>query len=91
MTYLDVDDQGRVRPLDLKAAIQEDTILVSVMQVNNEIGTIQPIREMRADHERLSENSFSCGCRSGHCGKSLLFSTKSLSIYAAYPLTKFMG
>ncbi|TMU85923.1 cysteine desulfurase [Bacillus sp. BHET2] len=46
VTYLDADDQGRVRPQDLKAAIQDDTILVSVMQVNNEIGSIQPIREM---------------------------------------------
>lgn len=45
-TYLDVDDQGKVRPSDVEKAIQEDTILVSVMQVNNEIGSVQPIREI---------------------------------------------
>ncbi|MCR8850897.1 cysteine desulfurase [Rossellomorea sp. SC111] len=45
-TYLDVDAEGKVRPSELKEAIQDDTILVSVMQVNNEIGSIQPIREI---------------------------------------------
>jgi cysteine desulfurase len=45
-TYLDVDDQGKVRPSELQEAIQDDTILVSVMQVNNEIGSVQPIREI---------------------------------------------
>ncbi|MGG4166235.1 cysteine desulfurase family protein [Rossellomorea vietnamensis] len=45
-TYLDVDAEGKVRPSELKEAIQDDTILVSVMQVNNEIGSVQPIREI---------------------------------------------
>ncbi|MBN8191989.1 cysteine desulfurase [Bacillus sp. NTK074B] len=45
-TYLDVDDRGKVRPSDVKEAVQDDTILVSVMQVNNEIGSVQPIREI---------------------------------------------
>ncbi|WP_044339435.1 cysteine desulfurase family protein [Rossellomorea aquimaris] len=46
VTYLDVNDQGRIRPEKVKEAIQDDTILVSVMQVNNEIGSVQPIREI---------------------------------------------
>ncbi|MBW3111478.1 cysteine desulfurase [Bacillus sp. MCCB 382] len=45
-TYLDVDANGKVRPSDVKEAIQNDTILVSVMGVNNEIGSVQPIREI---------------------------------------------
>ncbi|CAN7260158.1 cysteine desulfurase family protein [Rossellomorea sp. LjRoot5] len=45
-TYLDVDAEGKVRPSELKKAIQDDTILVSVMQVNNEIGSVQPIKEI---------------------------------------------
>ncbi|KPL59184.1 cysteine desulfurase family protein [Rossellomorea vietnamensis] len=45
-TYLDVDAEGKVLPSELKEAIQDDTILVSVMQVNNEIGSVQPIREI---------------------------------------------
>ena len=46
VTYLPVDDEGRVNPADVKAAIRPDTILVSIMAVNNEIGTIQPIKEI---------------------------------------------
>ncbi|WP_282138917.1 cysteine desulfurase family protein [Rossellomorea aquimaris] len=46
VTYLDVDAQGRIQTEQVKDAIQEDTILVSVMQVNNEIGSVQPIREI---------------------------------------------
>ncbi|KRM45336.1 cysteine desulfurase [Lentilactobacillus parafarraginis] len=45
ITYLPVDDQGRISVADLKAAIRPDTTLVSIMAVNNEIGTIQPIKE----------------------------------------------
>ncbi len=46
VTYLDVDEDGIVRLDELKAAIRPDTILISVMYANNEIGTIQPIREI---------------------------------------------
>ncbi len=45
VTYLPVDDEGRISIADLKAAIRPDTTLVSIMAVNNEIGTIQPIKE----------------------------------------------
>ena len=46
VTYLDVHSDGVVRLSDVAAAITEDTALVSVMMVNNEIGTIQPIAEI---------------------------------------------
>lgn len=46
VTYLPVDSKGCVQLEDLQAAITEDTILVSVMYVNNEVGTIQPIQEI---------------------------------------------
>ena len=46
VTYLDVDEYGVVKLDDLKAAIRPDTILISVMFANNEIGTIQPIKEI---------------------------------------------
>ena len=48
ITFLDVDENGLVRIEDLKAAIRPTTILISVMFANNEIGTIQPIREIGA-------------------------------------------
>lgn len=48
VTYLGIDDQGRLKPEELEAAIKETTILVSIMMVNNEIGTIHPIKELVA-------------------------------------------
>ena len=45
VTYLPVDKHGRISIDDLKAAIRPTTILVSIMAVNNEIGTIQPLKE----------------------------------------------
>lgn len=46
VTYLDVDGEGRIRLEDLKNAIKDTTILISIMFANNEIGTIQPIKEI---------------------------------------------
>ncbi len=46
MTYLSVDGYGLVNPDDVRKAIRNGTILVSVMHANNEIGTIEPIREI---------------------------------------------
>ncbi len=52
ITYLPVDGEGRVSPDDLRAALRPDTVLVSVMAANNEIGAIQPIRALAdAAHE----------------------------------------
>lgn len=48
ITYLDVDSEGLVDPEALRAAIRSDTILISVMFANNEIGTIEPIGEIGA-------------------------------------------
>lgn len=46
VTYLPVDSEGFVKPEDVKAAIRPDTILISIMAANNEIGTIEPIAEI---------------------------------------------
>lgn len=46
VTYLPVDKEGRINPDDVKKALRPDTILVSIMAVNNEIGTVQPIKEV---------------------------------------------
>jgi cysteine desulfurase len=48
VTRLPVDSSGRVSPDDLKRAFRKDTVLVSVMAANNEIGTIQPVAELGA-------------------------------------------
>lgn len=46
VTYLPVDSTGRVSVADVEAAVQEDTVLISVMYANNEVGTVQPIQEI---------------------------------------------
>ena len=48
VTYLDVDEFGTVKLDELRKAIRPDTILISVMFANNEIGTIQPVKEIGA-------------------------------------------
>lgn len=48
VTYLPVDSMGRVNPADVKAALRPDTILISIMAANNEIGTIEPVAEIGA-------------------------------------------
>ena len=48
VTYLPVDEYGKISLDDLKAAIRPETILVSVMFANNEIGTVEPIKEIGA-------------------------------------------
>ena len=46
VTYLDVHEDGLVRPEELKKAIKDDTSFATIMYANNEIGTIQPISEL---------------------------------------------
>lgn len=48
VTYVPVNEDGRVSPDDIAAAFSDDTALVSVMAANNEVGTLQPIREIGA-------------------------------------------
>jgi cysteine desulfurase len=48
ITYLPVDQYGRVDPQNVENAIRKDTILITIMHANNEVGTIQPIQEIGA-------------------------------------------
>lgn len=48
ITYVPINNKGLVDPEDIKNAIREDTALVTIMYANNEIGTIQPIKEIAA-------------------------------------------
>lgn len=53
ITYIPIDDKGLINPEDIKNAIREDTCLVTIMYANNEIGTIQPIKEIaKICHEK---------------------------------------
>ncbi|MGN0343157.1 MAG: cysteine desulfurase NifS [Roseburia sp.] len=70
ITYLDVDEDGKIKLEDLKKAIREDTILISIMSANNEIGTIQPLAEIgKIAHER-----------------GVLFHTDAVQAYGHIPL-----
>lgn len=70
VTYLDVDAAGRVDPEQVKQALREDTLLVSVMAGNNEIGTIEPIEEIGKI------------CRE----RGVLFHTDAVQAYGKVPL-----
>jgi len=70
VTYLPVDEYGRVTAAQVESALREETILVSVMAANNEVGTIQPIGEIGAL------------CRS----RGVLFHTDAVQAVGAIPL-----
>lgn len=70
ITYLDVDAYGCVNPEQVEQAIREDTILISVMFANNEIGTIQPIAEIGAVARR----------------HNILFHTDAVQAYGQIPI-----
>ena len=57
ITEIPVDSNGRVHVDDIEKAIRPDTILVSVMHVNNEVGTIQPIEEIGQSFEKTIQRS----------------------------------
>lgn len=70
VTYLDVDTEGKVSPEALQKAVRPDTIMVSIMTANNEIGTIEPIAELgKIAHE-----------------KGVLFHTDAVQAYGHIPL-----
>ena len=70
ITYLNVDSDGKVRLDELKKSIREDTIPISVMTANNEIGTIQPVAEIgKIAHE-----------------KGILFHTDAVQAYGHIPI-----
>lgn len=70
VTYLDVDEKGKVSPESLQKAIRPDTILISVMTANNEIGTLEPIA-------RIGEIA---------AERSILFHTDAVQAYGHVPL-----
>ncbi len=57
VTYLQPDTMGRISTADLKAALRADTILVSVMMVNNEVGSVMPIAQMAKLTHKLCPNA----------------------------------
>ena len=57
VTYLQPDSLGRITPDSLKSALRKDTILVSVMMVNNEVGSVMPIAQMAKLTHRLAPDA----------------------------------
>lgn len=64
VTYLAVDREGFVNPADVKKAIRKDTVLVSIMHGNNEIGTIQPLSEIGKICRKYGVTFHSDACQS---------------------------
>ena len=57
VTYVSCDERGIIDPKEIKAALKENTVLVSVMFANNEIGTIQPIAEIAKEIRHFKKNN----------------------------------
>ena len=57
VTYLQPDKEGRITVESLKAALRKDTILVSIMMVNNEVGSVMPIAQMAKLVKRICPNA----------------------------------
>jgi cysteine desulfurase len=75
VTYLPVYEDGVVRPEDVRDALREDTILISVMTANNEIGTIQPVAEIGRLVKELREG-----------GKKIWFHTDAVQAVGKIPV-----
>ncbi len=54
VTYLDVDEYGVVSVEDFKKAVKDNTLLVTIMHANNEVGSIQPIEEIAAELKKIN-------------------------------------
>ena len=68
VTYLNVDSQGQISLTQLADSIRPDTVLVTAMLVNNEVGSLLPIREMGATIRRINpETLFLVDCVQGYC------------------------
>lgn len=76
VTYLPVDHEGHVDPDAVMAAIRPDTLLVSIMVANNEIGTLEPVEEIGARLQKHAEET----------GQRILFHTDAVQAYAHIPL-----
>jgi len=76
VTYLPVDHNGQVSMQDLEKSITENTVLVSVMLANNEIGTIQPIRDMVS----LVKN------KAKELSKTIIFHTDAVQAVGHFPI-----
>lgn len=76
VTYLPVDHEGHVDPNAVMTAIRPDTLLVSIMVANNEIGTIEPIAEIGARLQKHAEET----------GQRILFHTDAVQAYTHIPL-----
>ncbi len=65
VTYVPVDEKGIIDPRDVENAIRKDTILISIMYVNNEVGTIQPIAEIGRIAKKHNIIFHSDACQAG--------------------------
>jgi cysteine desulfurase len=65
ITYLDVDKDGLVNPKDVEEAITKDTSLITIMYANNEIGTIQPVKEIAKIAKKHNVPFHTDACQAG--------------------------
>ena len=87
VTYLEVDNYGRIDPAEVEKAITPRTILISIMYANNEVGTIQPLKEIAAIAKKHKVLFHTDACQAGYLDVDMqklgldLFTLNSNKIY----------
>lgn len=91
ITYLSITKDGIVDPEELKRALRKDTILVSVMQVNNEIGAIQPIKQLADIVHTHSRAMFHTDCVQALGKIDLPLSAVDMATFSAHKIYGLKG
>lgn len=91
VTYLKPNKEGVIEPLDVKNALTPDTILVSIMFVNNEIGTINNIEEIKKIVKRNSGTYFHSDLTQGLCKVNIDLSDIDLASFSAHKIHGLKG
>jgi len=91
ITYLPVNQQGSINIADLQAAIREDTILVSLMAVNNESGAINPLKEIKAVVKKHHNCYLHIDCVQALAKNEIDLSDVDLASFSAHKINGLKG
>ena len=91
VTYLKPNSDGQIDPIDVKNALRNDTILVSIMFVNNEIGVINNIEEIKKIVKKSSGTYFHSDLTQGFCKEDIDLNDIDLASFSAHKIHGLKG